>query len=471
VDITPAADSAAKAAEAAAPAEAAADRVSAVAPFEVAKGTAPGEGAANVEVVEAVAPAEVTDAAAPAAPAAPAEVAEAATPAQVAETAAPAQVAETAAPAQVAETAAPAGSAADAGVIKPTPRKGQPAKKAAPAKKTAPAKRATPAKRAAKAVKAAAAEIAPAIVEPDMETVPDDSAIPTPGQPLEGQTARPEQGTIPDDSSSVPAAGQQSAGGTTRDGDVPPATAPGEPGAVTPVPSTLPVPRISAADPASVSSVAVADASVPDPTEAWARIIADPGHAPELLALASVQMLGPRAAAWAQQIRDTYPTATPDAIARLAARQFTRFGSVSSIFAAVAGSYAPLTLLGAAALTQAQIALHIAAAYGLDPADEGRAVDLLLLSRVHPAREDAEAALTAAKDYSYESTGLTDAVWRMGKMLTAQAGAWAAVRVLNRYFPGTSLLAATLSSRATADSSAARAILFYSQLSQRSTAS
>ncbi|MFI5936253.1 hypothetical protein [Actinoplanes sp. NPDC051494] len=200
------------------------------------------------------------------------------------------------------------------------------------------------------------------------------------------------------------------------------------------------------------------------PTEvegSWARLLADPGHSPELLALAAVQTLGPRASVWAQQVREAYPAATSDAVARLAVRQFTRFGSVSGVFAAVAGSYAPVALVGASALTHAELSLHVAAAYGLDPADEARAVDLLVLSRVHPSREDAVAALTAAKEFSYESTGLTDAAWRLGRMITSQAGVWAALRVVNRFFPGTSLLAATLSSRAAARTSAARATLYY----------
>ncbi|WP_213002873.1 hypothetical protein [Winogradskya consettensis] len=134
---------------------------------------------------------------------------------------------------------------------------------------------------------------------------------------------------------------------------------------------------------------------------------------------------------------------------------------MTGVFAAVAGSYAPLALLGASALTHAELSLHVAAAYGLDPADEDRAVDLLLLSKVHPSREDAVAALAAAREYTYESTGLTDAVWRLGRMVSAQAGGWAALRVVNRVFPGTSLLAATLSSRVAARTSAARAVEFY----------
>ena len=197
-------------------------------------------------------------------------------------------------------------------------------------------------------------------------------------------------------------------------------------------------------------------------TEPWAQLIADPGHAPELLALAAVQTIGPRAAEWAGRHREAYPNATGDALARLAVQQFTRFGSVASVFAAVAGSYAPITLLGSNALTYAEIVLHVAAAYGQDPTDRQRAVDLLVLAQVHPSREDAEAALTAAEQPAYEEeTRLTDAVWRLGRMVAAQAGVWAVLKGVNRFFPGTAMLAAIMTSRSGARTMGDKATAYY----------
>ncbi|PRY19155.1 hypothetical protein [Pseudosporangium ferrugineum] len=381
---------------------------------------------------------------------------------------------------------APAKKAAPADKITPA-GKAAPAEKATPAKKVTPAGKAAPAKRTAplkKAVKAAAAELA--VTEPDATTVPDAP----PATPEEAAAAQPE-GDI-----SAPAAR-------------PPATAPEQPEAVNPVSPTLPPPPRTSTDTESVTPAATAqprgktdpqpaeqakpteptepteqaqpaaptehavqrssaDAVEPQQTivaaarfEAWARLVADPAHSPELLAVAAVQTIGPRAAAWAQRTREVYPSATPDALARLAVQQFTRFGSVNSVFAAVAGSYAPIALLGAAALTHAELALHVAAAYGVDPADPARAVDLLVLTRVHPERDDAEAALRSARDHSYEGGGLPDAAWRMGRMVAAQAGGWAVLRTVNRFFPGTSMLAAVLTSRAAAHTMGARATLYY----------
>ncbi|MFI7547858.1 hypothetical protein [Actinoplanes sp. NPDC049599] len=314
------------------------------------------------------------------------------------------------------------------------PTKSTPAAAAEPAKKAAPratpAKAARPAKKAAATVRAAAAELAPAVVQPDPATIPDEPRAPG----------------VPDETATSPTA-------------EPSVTAPGQPEDAVPVGPTLPR-----------AATALPDTRSGSRAEPWAALIADPGHSPELLAVAATQTIGPRAKEWAGRTRAAYPSATPDALARLAAQQFTRFGSVSSVFAAVAGSYAPLALLGAAAFTHAELALHIAAAYGLDPTDRERAADLLVLTRVHPLREDAEAALAAAAtQQSYEHTGLTDATWRLGRMIAAQAGGWVAVRAVNHFFPGTSLLAATLTSRGAARAMAARATFFYrgqSQLSQ-----
>ena len=346
---------------------------------------------------------------------------------------------------------------------------------AAPARKAA-AKAARPAKKAAATIKAAAAEIAPAVVTPDMTTVPDEPPTATPAppktettpapktdQPAAGERTAPKGNApsaddelMPGDTPNLAADVQEKARtGATSPAAEPPATAPGQPGAAAPVAPTLP-PAVAA----------VADTLSGVRTEAWPALIADPGHAPELLALAALQTIGPRAGDWAARTRAAYPGAMPDALARLAVSQFTRFGSVSSVFAAVAGSYAPIALLGAAAYTHAELALHVAAAYGLDPTDRERAVDLLVLTRVHPVREDAVAALATAEQHSYDNSGLTDATWRLGRMIAAQAGGWAAVRAINHFLPGTSLLVATLTSRGAARAMAARATVHYRALSR-----
>jgi hypothetical protein len=208
----------------------------------------------------------------------------------------------------------------------------------------------------------------------------------------------------------------------------------------------------------------VTTATPAERTDPWAKLIEDPGHAPELLALAAVQTLGPRAAVWIARTRDAYPTADNAALARLATKQFTRFGGLGSTFGAAAGSYAPVALLGSASITQAELSLHLAAAYGLEPTDPQRAADLLVIARVHQTLADAEAAIAAARRPSYDEAGLSEAAWRLGRMMAAQTGGWALVRLANRFFPGAGLLAAVLAGTASAQGAAARANSHYRQI-------
>ena len=208
--------------------------------------------------------------------------------------------------------------------------------------------------------------------------------------------------------------------------------------------------------------------SPPTPADVWAAVLANPAHVPELLALAAVHTTGPRASAWAATARSTYPTATDSALARLAIRQFTRMSTLGSVVGALAGSYAPVALVSTAAITHAQLILHVAAAYGLDPADPRRAIDLLVLTGVHASRAEAEAALAAAREPSGEEGGLNEAVRRLGRMVAPPSAGWVVARLVNRYFPGTSLLAAMLAGTASAATVAARANAYFSQLSSES---
>jgi hypothetical protein len=213
---------------------------------------------------------------------------------------------------------------------------------------------------------------------------------------------------------------------------------------------------VQGAAPATVAAVATAAASVA--RYDWSKVVSDPGHTPELLALAAVETIGPRAAEWVRRTRESYPTATPQGLARLAIAEFTRRGTVGAALGAVAGSYAPMALMGAAVWTQAELVLHVAAAHGHDPADQARAAELLVLAKVHPNREDAEAALAAARQ---PGAGSVDARLRVGRPLATQVGGWLAIRAVNRFFPGTSVVLATLFSRGAAEMLGVRAIGLY----------
>ncbi|WP_164842193.1 hypothetical protein [Actinoplanes solisilvae] len=196
-------------------------------------------------------------------------------------------------------------------------------------------------------------------------------------------------------------------------------------------------------------------------TDRWAKLLADPAHTPELLALAAVETIGPRARHWAATTTAAYPTATPAGLARLATRQFTRFGALTGVFGAVAGSYASVVLVASRALTEAELVLHLAAAHGFDPTHPDRAADLLVITGVHETRESAAEALKALDGPEPTASGLGDAVWRIGRLAVTRTGAWTVLQAINRYYPGTSLLGAVLTSASDAQTTAARAISYY----------
>ncbi|WP_243715533.1 hypothetical protein [Micromonospora sp. KC207] len=212
------------------------------------------------------------------------------------------------------------------------------------------------------------------------------------------------------------------------------------------------------------------------------RVLDQPGFAPELLALAAVRTLGPRARDWVSWHHAAYPDAVPDGLARLATRRFVRLAGAGGAAAALAGLFAPVAELAVVLWTQANLVLHVAAAYGRDPADPDRAVELLVLIRVHPDAQSARAALAAterratadaAEGATAETTeGATDpakapwpraaeGAWRLAAPLTVQAGGWLGLRVASRLLPGAAVLAAAAGDSAAAERLAARAVAAY----------
>lgn len=127
---------------------------------------------------------------------------------------------------------------------------------------------------------------------------------------------------------------------------------------------------------------------------AWAAAAWDAlrrfGQPPERLAELAVAELGPRAAAWVAWLRQTYPGAPAAGIARLAARQAARYGLALTALE-VGGPVAAPAYLSASAWVRASLALRIAAAYGHDPTDPRRALELLeLLQLADDPAEQAE---------------------------------------------------------------------------------
>ena len=196
-----------------------------------------------------------------------------------------------------------------------------------------------------------------------------------------------------------------------------------------------------------------------------ARLLAHPGFAPELLALAAVGRSGRapgsgRAACGTgtrMPVRTGWPGWPPG-------------GScggpgVGGATAAVAGLFAPVAELAAVLWTQSELVLHLAAAYGRDPAHPDRAVELLVLTQVHPDADSARSALDAARAADGPGDGpwprAAEAAWRLAAPLAAQAGGWAALRLAARLLPGAAVVAAALGDVAATDRLAVRAMAAY----------
>ncbi|WP_197701446.1 hypothetical protein [Micromonospora coxensis] len=300
----------------------------------------------------------------------------------------------------------------------------------------------------------------------------------TPAATPAGTTSAPQQATTP---AATPA-------GTTsapQQASTPAATSTSTSATRAPAPATEPAPADAPAAQQATAPTAGADlapvASAPegvalegqvsgrtpglDLAGIRSRLRQHPGFAPELLALAAVEGIGPRARDWAHGLREAYPDAGPDGLARLATRRFVRVAGLGGATSALAGLFAPVAELATVLWTQAALVLHLAAAYGRDPRDAERAVELLVLTQVHPDADSARAALDAAR--AADGPGdrpwprAAEAAWRLAAPLAAQAGGWVALRLASRLVPGAAVLAAAAGDAAAAERLAARAVAAY----------
>jgi hypothetical protein len=187
---------------------------------------------------------------------------------------------------------------------------------------------------------------------------------------------------------------------------------------------------------------------------------ADPQYAPEHLALEAVRRLGPEAACWAERMRRDRPGLSPDALAALAVRRFTTLARISGSVSGATGLSGAVLDLGVLAWTQSRMVLHIAAAYGLDPAAGERATDLLVLQRVHKATSNARLALGVAAGRERASRlfagmgarPLGGAMVKLGLRLSQMAGVRAAKRLFAKMVPGAAAALGTwVNSAATRD--------------------
>jgi len=196
------------------------------------------------------------------------------------------------------------------------------------------------------------------------------------------------------------------------------------------------------------------------PGSLWARMKADPQYAPEHLALEAVRRLGPEARRWVGQVRAARPDLSDDAVARLAEKRFLNHARLSGAVSGAVGLPGAVVDMGVLAWTQSRMVLHVAAAYGIDPAHSDRATDLLVLQRVHKVAESARVALGVAAGRERASRlfqpaadrPLTGVMVKLGARLAQMAGVRVAKRMFAKVIPGAGVVLGTwVNSAATKD--------------------
>jgi hypothetical protein len=199
---------------------------------------------------------------------------------------------------------------------------------------------------------------------------------------------------------------------------------------------------------------------------------ADPQYAPEHLAVEAVRRIGPQATAWVDYVRRGQPGLNSEQIAQIAAKKFTNIAGLSGAVSGAAGLPGAVVDFGVLAWTQARMVLHLAAAYGLDPAHGDRATDLLVLQRVHKYAQTARAAIGVAQ--GRETIGAVVTAGRGGARagtgrllgeLTMKLARMAGVRALKRLFakivPGAGVILGHWANRSATKELAARSMAHF----------
>jgi hypothetical protein len=135
------------------------------------------------------------------------------------------------------------------------------------------------------------------------------------------------------------------------------------------------------------------DAAVYEAPAVLRLLWADPQYMPEHIALWSLKRFGPRASAAVEKLRDSRPGADAGELEAAVIEHQTRVSMTEGAF--VGGPFMVLIPVAfcAALLSQAQMALELAALAGYAPDDEMRAADLLVIQGAYGSTTDASAAL------------------------------------------------------------------------------
>jgi hypothetical protein len=187
------------------------------------------------------------------------------------------------------------------------------------------------------------------------------------------------------------------------------------------------------------------------------------------VALALVDHLGDEARRNIAWLRDTYPGANAEGLANVAVRRLLRLAGIRGAIAGFTGPVGMLIDTGAQTWHSARLALHVAAAYGLDPTARERAAELLVLHDLHTTVQAAQAAIDAAEggggDPPSRPAARSALAARLSGPAVAAIGpriAWAGVvGVARRLIPGVGVLVGALADVRGLERTAVRARRYY----------
>jgi EcsC protein family len=126
------------------------------------------------------------------------------------------------------------------------------------------------------------------------------------------------------------------------------------------------------------------------PRALWNLILAEPGRAPEHIALAAAERFGPQAEEW---VRMAGAGHTPEELAKVAYRKHVRLARLEGGLLGAGGAITAAPDVVALIWIQSRMIFYIAAAYGYDPRHPMRPAELLALQGVYATPAEARAAL------------------------------------------------------------------------------
>jgi hypothetical protein len=131
------------------------------------------------------------------------------------------------------------------------------------------------------------------------------------------------------------------------------------------------------------------------PESLWRRLRAQPGRAPEQIALAAAERFAPQAEEWMRVASGGH---TPDSLAKTAYKKHVRLARLEGAALGIGGLWTAAPDLIGLIWIQSRMVFYIAAAYGYDPRHPMRPAELLMLQDVYPTAEEARAALDGTGD-------------------------------------------------------------------------